>query len=300
MRTSIMSHLFTRAGRSMSDNSCRRLAAIVLGLALLSAARAEDDCAGPSPDCVAVGRWNFSVALGAGARTNPLLNGKDLPLVVVPHVSYYGSRFFLDDLDLGFTVAEGRANAFNLVLSPSYDRVYFYRSDLQNIFVSGFGGSGTSAVVEPVPTGTPGAVPFPPRPRRVTYLGGPEWTFKYAGVTGQLDVLHEVTGQNGGNEVRAALGVPLIKARGSLTAHLGVTWKSAAIVDYFYGAPGIYDGKGSALNPFFKLAYTLPLAGRWRFNAFAQYDHLGSAIADSPIVAERYVATVFIGAIYSF
>jgi outer membrane scaffolding protein for murein synthesis (MipA/OmpV family) len=85
-----------------------------------------------------------------------------------------------------------------------------------------------------------------------------------------------------------------------LTATLGITWKSAAIVDYYYGAPKIYYGMGSALDPFFKLAYTLPLAGKWRFDAFAQYDRLGSAIADSPIVAERYVATAFIGAIYTF
>jgi outer membrane scaffolding protein for murein synthesis (MipA/OmpV family) len=54
------------------------------------------------------------------------------------------------------------------------------------------------------------------------------------------------------------------------------------------------------LDPFFKLGYTLPLSGKWRFYAFAEYERLASAIADSPLVAERYVATAFIGAIYSF
>jgi len=130
-------------------------------------------------------------------------------------------------------------------------------------------------------------------------LAGPEYTFKYGGVTGQLDILHEITGQNGGDEVRAAIGIPLLKVCGSLTANAGITWKSAAIVNYYYGAGGIY-APGSALDPFFKLGYTLPLAGKWRLNAFAEYELLGRAIADSPIVAERHVATAFVGAIYTF
>jgi outer membrane protein len=256
--------------------------------------RADDDCKATRSNCVAVGRWNFSVALGAGVRTNPLVRGESIPLIVIPQFSYYGKRFFIDDLDLGFTMAETERNTLNLVASPSYDRVFFYRSDLQNVFVSGFG-AGTTVVA----AGTPGAAQFPPRSRRVTYLAGPEYTFKYGGVTGQLDVLHEITGQNGGDEVRAAIGIPLLKVRGSLTANAGITWKSAAIVNYYYGASGIY-APGSALDPFFKLGYTLPLAGKWRFNAFAEYELLGRAIADSPIVAERHVATAFVGAIYTF
>jgi MipA family protein len=272
---------------------------IVLGLVGGQAAGAADDCKGPSTDCVAVGHWNFSVALGAGAMTNPLFGGKAIPLVVVPQFSYYGKRFFIDDLDLGLTLAETDGSTFNLVASPGYDRVFFYRSDLQNIFVRGFGGASAFAVPIRADANTPGAVQIPPRPRHVTYLAGPEWTGKYGGITAQFDLLHEITGQNHGNEVRAAVGVPVLEGKGSLTANVGITWKSAAIVNYYYGAPTIYQA-GSALDPFFKLGYTLPLVGKWRFYAFAEYERLASAIADSPLVAERYVATSFIGAIYTF
>jgi outer membrane protein len=281
---------------------------LLAGLAPVQAATTDDaapdeDCKTASGDCVAVGKWNFSVALGAGVRTNPLADSRDIPLVVVPQFSYYGQRFFIDNLDLGFTLAENASNSLAVVASPGYDRVFFYRSDLQNIFVDGFPvASATDAAPRfryaRVPSDTPDAIPFPPRARHVTYLAGPEWTFKLARVTGQLDVLHDVTGQDHGTEVRAALGVPLVES-GALSANVGVTWKSAAIVNYYYGAPTIYQG-GSALDPFLKLGYTVPIAGKWRFNAFAQYERLGSAIADSPIVAEHYVATAFVGATYTF
>jgi len=42
------------------------------------------------------------------------------------------------------------------------------------------------------------------------------------------------------------------------------------------------------------------LSSKWRFSAFAEYERLGNGIADSPIVAEHSVATVFVGAIYTF
>jgi outer membrane protein len=276
-----------------------------LGLPALAAAApagaGEDSCAAPSPDCVAVGHWNFSVALGGGVRTNPLAGAENIPLVLVPHVSYYGEHFFLDDLDLGVTLFENDANAFNLVASPGYDRVYFYRSDLQNIFI-GIPPSDAAApetAVERVSETTPGAFRFPQRDRRWTYLAGPEWTFKYAGITGQFDFLHEITEQNHGNEIRAALGFPLLQASGQLSADIGITWNSAAYVNYYYGASGVYAG-GSALDPFIKLGYGHPLSSKWRFNAFIEYEHLASAIAASPIVDQNHVVTVFAGAVYTF
>jgi outer membrane protein len=286
----------------MHTRQSQYLLVILSVLPFSQGAFAADDCKAPSDDCVAVGGWNFSLSLGAGVRTNPLVHGGDIPLVVIPQFSYYGKRVFIDDLDLGVTLAESDTNTLNMVASPGYDRVFFYRSDLQNIFVGGLTGASTALT----PTGngafdagSSGAAKFPQRARQITYLAGPEWSFKYHGVSGQLDVLHEVTGRNHGDEIRAALGIPLVQSRGSMTANVGITWKSAAIVNYYYGAPNIYEA-GAALDPFVKLGYSLPLRGKWTFTAFAQYERLGNAIADSPIVGEHAVLTVFTGTTYAF
>jgi len=270
--------------------------AIIAGVSQVQAAGDDDECQGPSDDCVAIGRWNISVALGAGVRTNPLLNGKDIPLVVIPQFSYYGKQFFIDNLDFGFTLAERGGNTFNLVATPGYDRVYFFRSDLQNFFIGFPNGALVPVAVSP---GTTGAVKVPPPAPHVTYLAGPEWTFKYGQVSGQLDLLRDATGQNSGDEIRGALGVPLLKHKGTVSANIGFTWKSAATVNYYYRVPILYSG-GAAFDPFVKLGYTLPLSGQWRFNAFAEYERLGKGIADSPVVAEHGVATVFVGAVYAF
>lgn len=279
------------------------LFALVVICCRASCALAADDCTAPATDCVAVGHWNFSVALGAGVRTNPLVHGTDIPLVVIPQFSYYGKRLFIENLDLGVTLLEGDTQTFSLVASPGYDRVFFYRTDLQNIFLGGLPGSGSSSAggTNVATPGSPAQKPqeFPSRPRQVTYLAGPEWTFKYDRVSGQVDLLHEITGRNHGDEIRAALALPMIGPRNPVTATFGITWKSAAIVNYYYGAPNIYEG-GSAVNPFVKLGYNRQLTHHWRLTALAQYEFLGKAIADSPIVARHYVATVFAGATYGF
>jgi len=249
-----------------------------------------DACTAPSKDCMAVGRWNFNISLGAGVRTDPVLHESAVPLVVIPQFSYYGKRVFIEDLDLGFTLRESDASTLSLIATPGYDRVFFDRGDPQNFFVSGFPGTVYDAGPQKsVPRRTPDW----------TYLAGPEWTFAIHSIAGQLDVLHEITARNHGNEIRAALGIPLIESTGSLSVNVGLTWKSAAIVSYYYGVPGVYAG-GSALDPFIKLGYTRPLSSKWRLTALAQYEHLASAIADSPSVNAGYVLTIFAGATYAF
>jgi outer membrane protein len=235
-------------------------------------------------------------------RTNPLREGKDIPLVLIPQVSYYGKRFFIDDLDVGFTLHETDANSFALIASPGYDRVFFYRDDLQNFLIQGIPSdvSGPGAAHRPgAPnTSTPGTRETPAKHPRVTYLAGPEWTFKAAGITGQLDLLHDVTGANDGTEIRGAIAAPLAPM-GAVKLNLGFTWKSAAVVEYYYGVPGGY-APGAAFNPFVKLALRQPLGRHWQFTAFYEYEHLGPAIAASPAVAHHEVQSAFVGVTHAF
>ena len=260
----------------------------------LQAAPAPGSCTVPSTDCVEVGQFDMSVSLGLGSRSNPVMGESDIPLVVIPQISYYGKRFFLENLDLGVTLYEGRSNTFNLIASPGYDRVFFYRNDLQNFFVSG--ATGTVSLAAPTDKEVDFAQEFEVRRRRTTYLAGPEWLFQYGNIVGQVDALYEVTGRNDGYEVRAAVAAPIIQTEHSLVISGGLTWKSAEIVHYYYGVDGFYE-PGSALSPFLKLGYTRALSDRWSINAFVHYERLGSAIADSPIVSDKGVTTGFVGVV---
>ena len=277
-------------------HSTLRIFALLLAVASCNplVASAQGKCTAVSPDCVAVGEWDLNIALGAGERTNPIAGRSDIPLIAIPQLSYYGKRFFLDSLEPGVTLFEGAANTLNLIAAPGYDRVFFSRGDLQNVFVSGpLSSIGTGTVVL-VPPETVGAVEIPGHRRHTTYLAGPEWLFSYGRFAGQLSALREVTGRHDGYEVRSAVSYPLIRTEHSLVANAGFTWKSAETVDYYYGVKQLYR-PGSALNPFFKIGYSRQLSERWTLNAFIHYEHLGDEISDSPIVSKHSVVTAFAG-----
>ena len=252
------------------------------------AAAAQTPCKAPSADCIAVGDLEVSLSVGVGTRTNPVVGRSDIPLFVVPHLSYYGKRFFLESLEPGVTLYESDANTFNLIATPGFDRVFFSRHDLQNVVVP-------FAAVAP-PSFGPAAEEqaFPVGRRHTTYLAGPEWLFRHRNFIGQVSALYEVTGRHQGYELRAAVSAPLLQTNQSLVINAGLTWKSAATVDYYYGVPDLYRADG-ALNPFVKLSYSLPLSARWTLTAFVHYEYLDDTIVDSPIVADREVVTAFAG-----
>lgn len=267
------------------------------------ASAAEEPCDAPSPECAVVGRWEISASFGLGQRSNPVAGESDIPLVVVPQISYYGKRFFLVNLELGYTLFEGEKNTFNVIATPGYDRVFFHRGDLQNIFVPTSGGGAFSGRPDPMPGNDPDLDSenlrnFQVGKRRTTFLVGPEWTFGYGRITGQLNAVREVTGRHNGMEVRGALASPLLTGRfGSLVASGGFTWKSAEVVRYYYGVENFYV-PDSSLSPFVKLRYSREISDRWGFNLFAHYEKLSSSISDSPIVSEDHVTTVFAGVVF--
>jgi MipA family protein len=263
---------------------------LLLAAALWPRIAAAQECSEPSPECAVVGQWELSASIGVGERSNPISGRSDLPLVVVPRISYYGKRFFLENLELGFTLYEGPSSTLNLVAAPGYDRAFFVRSDLQNVFIP-FGAS--IAIPTNAPLAQEGAN-FPVGPRHTTVLLGPEWSFQYGLISGQVNALREVTGEHEGYEVRAAVAVPVLRSKSSLVASAGLTFKSEELVRYYYGIERLYE-PDSALSPFIKLQYSRPLSDRWRVSAFAHYEHLADDIADSPVVSENHVTTFFAG-----
>ncbi len=97
-----------------------------------------------------VGDWRVNLGLGLGMRSNPLHGGEDNPLVLLPEVSYYGERFFLKNLEMGFTLFEDDRHQFSALITPGYDQMYFNRWDPFNFsdaggFTSGGGSVGPIA-----------------------------------------------------------------------------------------------------------------------------------------------------------
>lgn len=278
-------------------------------LGISSYAHASNECApdqnAPNQkECREVGEWSFDLAIGLGYRSNPLFDGDDIPLVLLPSFSYYGENFFIDNLDFGYTLFENQSSMLNLLVTPSYDRVFFERWDINNILVDisvstptppDFGnpvsGGDESAFTEIISSEL--------NERKFSALAGIEYSTALNGGELQFNLLKDITDVHSGSEIRMAYAYAF---SGGVNATFGLTWKDKSMTDYYYGVDqnevvddrGYYE-PGASLNPFFRLSWQQENTNDsfWRF--VFEYQQLDSEIADSPIVDKDHLLTIFVG-----
>jgi len=129
--------------------------------------------------------------------------------------------------------------------------------------------------------------------RSMSADAGAELVYRARPVGFRLNVLSDVLGRNGGQEVslQALTGAPL--GRGSfLLAGIGPRWVSATRVDYYYGVSAAEARAGrpeyrgtSAWNWDLSLGANIRLTGNWSLFALFSREAFGSAIENSPVVS---------------
>ena len=237
-------------------------------------------------------------------RTNPLTGQRNLPMFLLPQFSYYGERFFLDNLDVGYTLFADGHNEVSLLATPGYDEEYIRGKQLYDALL-GENLDVTQALFSSV-HGLQTKLRNSLQPWKfgfendLQYLGGFEWEAGFGPVSTQLDVLRQAASAPG-IEVRAALGMPIRLTHGTLNIHIGGTWKTPG---YSYGLfSGSVSEPHSSFDPFITLRYSLPLTAHWRLGPYVQLEHVSETAftsVDPGELRHDFVITAFAGAFYDF
>ncbi|WP_049721995.1 MipA/OmpV family protein [Gilvimarinus polysaccharolyticus] len=233
---------------------------------------ADSHCQEHPSDCVAIGEWQVSLGVGLGGRTNPLVGGDDIPVLLLPQASYYGERFFFDTTTLGYSLFESEHQTVAVVTTLGLDQTYFNDLSLGNFVIEGAGGSHTISMVPsdgqgfvgdtetvedttktPNTTDKDGPSEFFHKrnfaaeqtqaavtlddlsPRRMALLGGLEYSLYYQNTGLSLQLLNDLIDVHGGQELRAGVDQRLRYGRNEFTLAGGFVWQSDALVDYYYG-----------------------------------------------------------------
>ncbi|HSC66436.1 MAG TPA: MipA/OmpV family protein [Cellvibrio sp.] len=278
-------------------------------------------CNPDTEDCVEVGTWDVSLGIGAGVRTNPVEATPDIPLVLIPEVHYTGERFFIQNLDVGYTLWENPVHQLNLFATPSYDQVYFHRWSPSNFFIdaSGFATTNKALVDEesvPVIEGDGDKAFIAPqasalqepkaRDRHTAGLGGFEYNFSAGFIDFQIQYVSDFTRVHQGDEARVALAKYWESGRHHLFTSVGAIWQSSEVINYYYGVTAAEaDWRGpystdAALTPEARLDWNFQLTERWDLRLLATYRQLPDEISASPLINDNKVITVFMGGVYHF
>jgi outer membrane protein len=281
-------------------------------------------CDSNEADCVEVGKWDIRLGIGAGVRTNPVEDGDDIPLVLVPQVNYNGERFFIQNLDVGVIVWENETQQLNLLMTPSYDQVFFDRWNPANFFTdsnalvsTGVDKNGNGDNFSPDnPTIEGGTDVVNPgfkdvdtrdlRNRRTAGLAGIEYQFSLESIDFQFQYLSEFTGLHHGDEVRLSIAKHWLSGRHHWVGSVGAVWQSSDTLNYYYGVtPPEADTRGTymadaAVSAIVRLDWNYELTERWDLRLLASYRQLPNEISASPLINDNKVITVFVGGVYHF
>ncbi len=275
----------------------------------------ENDCDAENSACVAVGNWDFKLGLGLGVRSNPLIDSDNIPLIVIPQLSYYGKRFFIDNLDIGYSLFESEQHMVNIISTPNYDRVFFERSDPSNLLVdltqSASGAIPNSSLDN---SDRSSSTPSPSRNANFTLdrrdfslLGGVELSSAFSWGELQLMLLSDISNVHNGQEFRFAYRTSAQNDKVYFGLTLGFNWKSAEVLDYYYGvdnnetnrATAVYQAN-AGITPFVRVQFRRLLNNKWQGLLSLQHESLSNQIKNSPIVIDENVTTAFLGVIYDF
>jgi outer membrane protein len=267
--------------------------------------------AGQEDVYVETDQWHVSLAAGYGQKSNPLVGGDDLPLVLLPEVAYYGESFYFDNGDLGFTLNETDDYSFGVLTRFNIERAYFSFLHPSNIL---FGQS----IASPTDSGevcntcgeTPVSIPTIDdlAKRKFAIDAGFQLNIPigdFAMIRAELmqDVSGVYKGENALIELLSQHQFGLLR----LAATLGLQFKSADLVDYYYGINAsdnvhqafFYKGRNS-IEPYFKISLTYPISPKWNFVALGRWSKLGSGMTNSPVVEENTASTLYAGVSYAF
>jgi outer membrane protein len=273
-------------------------------------------CIETNEQCAPVDEWEFSLAIGAGMLTNPMHGGSNIPLVLIPKISYYSEKIFFENNALGYSFYEANTVSLSAVSLINRENGFFNRWHPSNVFTpvntNGFTESASSSD-ELINDGA--SLPK----IDVNDIDNRKWALDagiqanwFISVKNHLKVqfLHDVNnaynGFNGKIEFShsfTCFGMPNTQWR--ITT--GVNWLSRQQVDFYYGidesdtnkSSYFYQGK-SALNPYIKIHSNYKLNNNWRLTFTARIELLGQAISDSPLVKDEKIETIFLGLVYDY
>ena len=264
---------------------------------------------------IAIDKIHFSIALGAGVKTNPLVGGDNIPLFIVPSLKYYGENFYFDNGDLGYSFFQNEQLTLSAVSRINSENAYFSRWHPKNIFIFS-SASGVNVDSEQIPDAEPSEIP---ERIDVKNIHARRWAidtglqlnwFLSSRSQVKIQVLHDINGVYDGFNGRVEYFrqfSPIKSTPFTAQITIGFDWFSKSMVNYYYGInnkdnvdSALYYQSGSALNPYIKLHAGYPLSKQWTLFSAISYKALAASIKDSPIVEASNNITGFIGANYVF
>jgi len=260
-------------------------------LALTSLSKEVSAC---GTDCVIENTWAIGVGVGLGEHSNPLYDGKDRNVAVLPSFYYYGESFYIENTEIGYVLEADERWVISLKGKFNNDGLYFNESNFSGILASGLQSPGNFGDPETVAAGEVN--------RDYSYLAGlSSKYFLNDNISFSLAAYHDITNVHNGYSITAGSQFTWSKKRWRFQASFGVEFSDSDLNSYYFGLreedgtsyANFEIGSSSNISASTSFAYRLnknfSLIGRY------SYQWLDSSITKSPLVEDAHTRMFFIG-----
>lgn len=266
----------------------RLILSVLLAISCTVSAQSE-----PSNEAqfVTTNEWHFGVAAGVGVATNPLNGGDNFPLVLIPDLHYYGEQVFFDNGRLGYTLAQTPELAVSVITEINPENRFFVFWHPSNIFMRSNAFADIQISIDQV------------EKRRWALDGGLDISYFHDNFWFNVAWLHDISQVYKGSRAKASLSYMLEMGDAQLTSEAGVWYFSSQLADYYYGIQE-HDNwpryqLDAAYLPYVKLQFTKPIDNTTQWLASLNYQSY-QQLADSPLFAQDYALSIFVGVKYAF
>lgn len=247
----------------------------------------------------AVGEWNVSVSLGYGQVESIIGNVDDYDLYILPRISYYGEKFFLENTTMGYSLYEDESLFIDLVGRLNEDGIYIKLDDF---------GVFSALGIEP-PLRNPRLPPPPNVERDISYLGGIAANYSIGEYDLRAGYYHDITDVHYGYEADLHISRNfMLTEQWSLYLSAGAIHKSKKLLNYYYGTTGLesanpffrYQPNSSGTNYQVKLNSEYTINDSWSWQILFKRTLLADEIKESEVIDRKHTDTYFAGIKYRF
>ncbi|WP_105265435.1 MipA/OmpV family protein [Pseudoalteromonas sp. T1lg76] len=275
---------------------------IALACTLFSASVLSQDAPSESAQYIEVGTLEASVTLGYGGIENPIQGAEHVTSVLLPHLAYYGEKWYFDDFALGYSLHQDKSWYLDIVGAFNEDGFFFELDGIDKLFA-------TSAVRNSPRPGRPNATPIELTPieRSLAYEGGLALGYSAKNWGLELSTLHDISGVHNGLENKFIAYYSQDLLGGQFVMEAGVTHKSTELIEYYYRIhPGEalsriprYD-LNSALNYHLKFEYKYRLSEQLSAMLNISNTWIDNDLSDTPMFDRDQYMTGFTGITFEF
>lgn len=275
-------------------------------LPLLAGAQ-QDDCASQQSDCIAENSWQIGVAVGLGARSNPLVDGDTIPRVLLFDIAWYGEQIYFDNAELGYQWQATPTLQLSNYLNLDKEAAAFSFWHPANFILTG-----SETTLDTSQPNLPGN-----NSTKISknHIASRRWAL-HAGLSGQWQALdgdwklaleQDISGTHNGQKAHLAYRYYWQWQQFRFSLNPSLSWRSSKLVDYYYGLderdkirPRFYYQASGGVQPAIQIDIKRHLTGQWQALFSAAYLRWHKSMYASPLIKEKSTRSVFIGVAYVF